>query len=135
MKQAVEFLESCRKTGGKALVHCRVGVSRSSTIVLAYCMAHLDLSLVETYLLVRSRRLNILIQPHLLFMFNLRSWEVYLARQKAHHHSIGKSETLNVELAAGSDEFRQSSSLQYFGPCTALRLTWGFLAREITHLK
>lgn len=85
MKQAVEYIEAARRTGGKVLVHCRVGVSRSSTIVLAYAMAHLDLSLVETYLLVRSRRLNILIQPHLLFFWELRGWETYLARALARH--------------------------------------------------
>ena len=82
MKQAVEYIEECRRKGGKVLVHCRVGVSRSSTIVIAYAMAHLDLSFVETYLLVRSRRLNILIQPHLLFCFNLLSWQYYLTSVK-----------------------------------------------------
>ncbi|PWN41790.1 hypothetical protein IE81DRAFT_347978 [Ceraceosorus guamensis] len=83
MREAVEYIESARRSGGAVLVHCRVGVSRSSTIVLAYVMAHLDLNLVESYLLVRSRRLNILIQPHLLFFWELRGWETYLARQKA----------------------------------------------------
>uniref|UniRef100_V5EMP3 Protein tyrosine phosphatase n=1 Tax=Kalmanozyma brasiliensis (strain GHG001) TaxID=1365824 RepID=V5EMP3_KALBG len=68
MREAVQFIEAARLAGGKVLVHCRVGVSRSTTIVLAYVMAHLDLGLVESYLLVRSRRLNIVIQPHLLFL-------------------------------------------------------------------
>ncbi|CAD6929246.1 unnamed protein product [Tilletia laevis] len=82
MRQSVEYIENARRSGGKVLVHCRVGVSRSATIVLAYAMAHLDLGLVEAYLLVRSRRLNILIQPHLLFFWELRGWEHYLAEQK-----------------------------------------------------
>ncbi|KAK0528384.1 tyrosine/serine/threonine protein phosphatase pps1 [Tilletia horrida] len=82
MRESVEYIESARRSGGKVLVHCRVGVSRSATIVLAYAMAHLDLSLVEAYLLVRSRRLNILIQPHLLFFWELRSWEKCLSDQK-----------------------------------------------------
>ncbi|KAN0061584.1 tyrosine/serine/threonine protein phosphatase pps1 [Thecaphora frezii] len=82
MREAVEYIEGARRGGGKVLVHCRVGVSRSTTIVLAYVMAHLDLSLVESYLLVRSRRLNILIQPHLLFFWELRGWETFLAKEK-----------------------------------------------------
>ncbi|PWZ01045.1 hypothetical protein BCV70DRAFT_159727 [Testicularia cyperi] len=82
MREAVQFIEAARLAGGKVLVHCRVGVSRSSTIVLAYVMAHLDLGLVESYLLVRSRRLNIVIQPHLLFLWELRGWESYLQRAK-----------------------------------------------------
>lgn len=85
MRQSVEYIEDARRSGGKVLVHCRVGVSRSATIVLAYAMAHLDLSLVEAYLLVRSRRLNILIQPHLLFFWELRGWEKYLADEKARY--------------------------------------------------
>ncbi|KAE8244853.1 hypothetical protein A4X13_0g6204 [Tilletia indica] len=83
MRESVEYIENARRSGGKVLVHCRVGVSRSATIVLAYAMAHLDLSLVEAYLLVRSRRLNILIQPHLLFFWELRGWEHYLVEQKS----------------------------------------------------
>ncbi|CAO1623525.1 unnamed protein product [Jaminaea pallidilutea] len=82
MRLAVEYIESARRKGEKVLVHCRVGVSRSTTIVLAYVMAHLDMSLVESYLLVRSRRLSILIQPHLLFFWELRGWETYVASQK-----------------------------------------------------
>ncbi|SJX61071.1 related to protein tyrosine phosphatase PPS1 [Sporisorium reilianum f. sp. reilianum] len=82
MREAVQFIEAARLSGGKVLVHCRVGVSRSTTIVLAYVMAHLDLGLVESYLLVRSRRLNIVIQPHLLFLWELRGWETFLWRAK-----------------------------------------------------
>ncbi|CDU24541.1 related to protein tyrosine phosphatase PPS1 [Sporisorium scitamineum] len=82
MREAVQFIEAVRLSGGKVLVHCRVGVSRSTTIVLAYVMAHLDLGLVESYLLVRSRRLNIVIQPHLLFLWELRGWEMFLCRAK-----------------------------------------------------
>lgn len=82
MREAVQFIEAARLSGGKVLVHCRVGVSRSSTIVLAYVMAHLDLGLVESYLLVRSRRLNIVIQPHLLFLWELRGFETYLYKAK-----------------------------------------------------
>lgn len=60
--QALAFMHEARQTGGKVLVHCRVGVSRSASIVIAYLMKHLQLDLVSSYLLTRSRRLNILIQ-------------------------------------------------------------------------
>lgn len=109
MKQAVEFMDQARRTGGKVLVHCRVGVSRSSTIVLAYVMAHLGVSLVQAYLLVRSRRLNILIQPHLLFFWELRGWEAYLVRQarvraagKAKVHAHAQNDIQSAHVAEGS---------------------------------
>ena len=72
---AMEFIHAAHKAGGKVLVHCRVGVSRSATLVIAYVMKHLDLSLVDAYLMVRARRLNILIQPTILFMWTLHMWE------------------------------------------------------------
>lgn len=60
--QALEYMEEARRSGGRILVHCRVGVSRSATIVIAYLMKHVQLDLASAYLLTRSRRLNILIQ-------------------------------------------------------------------------
>lgn len=78
MPAAMEFIERTRRAGGKVLVHCRVGVSRSATVVIGYVMAHCDIDLASAYLLVRSRRLNILIQPNLVFMWALRKWESQL---------------------------------------------------------
>ena len=60
--RANEFMEDARRKGGKVLVHCRVGVSRSASLVIAYVMKHCQMDLQSAYLLVRSRRLNILIQ-------------------------------------------------------------------------
>lgn len=59
----------------KILVHCRVGVSRSATVVIAEVMRRLQLSLAQAYLYVRVRRLNIVIQPNLRFMYELFKWE------------------------------------------------------------
>lgn len=66
-----------RRTNGntKILVHCRVGVSRSATVVIAEVMRRLGLNLPQAYLYVRVRRLNIVIQPNLRFMYELFKWE------------------------------------------------------------
>lgn len=101
MREAVQFIESARLSGGKVLVHCRVGVSRSTTVVLAYVMAHLDLGLMESYLLVRSRRLNIVIQPHLLFLWELRGWETFLFRAKQTQIELVRGRVGSAELARG----------------------------------
>lgn len=123
----VEFIEAARKAGTRVLVHCRVGVSRSSTIALAYVMAHLDLNLAESYLLVRSRRLNILIQPNLLFFWELRGWESFLARQRN-----GTEKTLKVDIGAGRSV--DDISLAHLQPPPGTRFTWGYLCREIAAL-
>lgn len=71
------FIESFRKSNknAKILVHCMVGVSRSATVVIAEVMKELKISLVRAYLYVRVRRLNIIIQPTLLFMYELLKFE------------------------------------------------------------
>ncbi|KAF9143789.1 tyrosine/serine/threonine protein phosphatase pps1 [Mortierella sp. GBA39] len=75
IEDSVAFVDEARKNNTRVLIHCRVGVSRSATIVIAYLMAHYNLSLVDAYLLVRARRLSVIIQPNLLFMYELMQWE------------------------------------------------------------
>ncbi|KAI6025001.1 hypothetical protein PISMIDRAFT_27379 [Pisolithus microcarpus 441] len=101
------WIEKARLSGGQVLVHCRVGVSRSATVTIAYMMQHLGLSLVETYLVVRSRRLSVLIQPNMRLLYNLLGWEVRLARERA-----------------GGDERRLREELRR-------ALSWPYLAREV----
>lgn len=101
------WIEKARLAGGRVLVHCRVGVSRSATVTIAYVMQHLGLSLVEAYLVVRSRRLSVLIQPNMRLLYNLLGWEVRLARDRA-----------------GGDERRLREEL-------GRALSWPYLAREV----
>ncbi|KAF9950887.1 tyrosine/serine/threonine protein phosphatase pps1 [Mortierella alpina] len=81
IENCVEFVDEARRSNSRVLIHCRVGVSRSATIVIAYLMAHYNLSLVDAYLMVRARRLSVIIQPNLLFMYELLQWEQRLRGQ------------------------------------------------------
>jgi dual specificity MAP kinase phosphatase len=73
-------------------------------------MKHLNLSLVEAYLIVRSRRLSVLIQPNMRLLYNLCGWEIKLARERA-----------------GGDESRLREEL-------ASALSWPYLAKEVHSL-
>lgn len=106
---AVEYIEAAQRSGSKVLVHCRVGVSRSATLVVAYVMHALDKSLADAYLMVRARRLNILIQPTILFMWTLHTWE-----EEIRGSAIDEQNNLH--------------------PTRAARLTWPILATEIADL-
>uniref|UniRef100_A0A8C5M5K3 Dual specificity protein phosphatase n=1 Tax=Leptobrachium leishanense TaxID=445787 RepID=A0A8C5M5K3_9ANUR len=54
---AADFIHNAlRDKGGKILVHCAVGVSRSATLVLAYLMIHHDMTLVDAITTVKDRR-------------------------------------------------------------------------------
>jgi len=43
----LKFIHEARKQGGRCYVHCMVGISRSTTIVCAYLMVHLDMDFVD----------------------------------------------------------------------------------------
>jgi dual specificity MAP kinase phosphatase len=72
--KCLEFLEH-DKEGKATLVHCRVGVSRSASICIAEVMKTKGLSFPRAYCFVRARRLNVIIQPHLRFIYELLQWE------------------------------------------------------------
>lgn len=78
LPRMLEFIEEeHQKSNGNAkiFIHCRVGVSRSATVVMAEVMRRLNVLLAKAYLYVRVRRLNIIIQPNLRFMYELFKWE------------------------------------------------------------
>ncbi|EWC47940.1 hypothetical protein DRE_02822 [Drechslerella stenobrocha 248] len=75
LDQCLAFINAGKAAGEATLVHCRVGVSRSATICIAEVMKRLKLSVPRAYCYVRARRLNVIIQPHLRFMYELLKWE------------------------------------------------------------
>lgn len=79
----IHFKERGRRNGTATLVHCRVGVSRSATICIAEVMRELGMSLPRAYCFVRARRLNVIIQPHLRFAYELLKWEELMHARRA----------------------------------------------------
>ncbi|KAL4716562.1 hypothetical protein ACJJTC_010226 [Scirpophaga incertulas] len=53
---AANFIDEGLSRGGRVLVHCLMGVSRSATCALAFLMIKRGMSLTESLALVRSRR-------------------------------------------------------------------------------
>lgn len=102
--------ERGRMNGTATLVHCRVGVSRSATICIAEVMRSMDLSFPRAYCFVRARRLNVIIQPHLRFAYELLKWEENLQCRKA--------ETKGLKLRPGHTGINRE-------------LEWAEITREI----
>ena len=51
-------------------------------------MKHLNLPLVDAYLIVRSRRLSVLIQPNMRLLYNILGWEVKLAKERTGNEKL-----------------------------------------------
>ncbi|KAH9881989.1 hypothetical protein J1614_001160 [Plenodomus biglobosus] len=81
-ERCLKFIEAGKRDGGATLVHCRVGVSRSATICIAEVMNELGLCFPRAYCFVRARRLNVIIQPHLRFTYELLKWEEYQRQRR-----------------------------------------------------
>ncbi|XP_062479868.1 LOW QUALITY PROTEIN: dual specificity protein phosphatase 15 [Pezoporus occidentalis] len=55
-KECITFIHQCRLHGGNCLVHCLAGISRSTTVVVAYVMAVTELSCQEVLEAIRTIR-------------------------------------------------------------------------------
>lgn len=78
--KAFQFIRDALSTGGRILIHCNLGVSRSSTIVIAYLMKSKQWSLKIAYDFVRDRRTCI--RPNRGFLHQLADWEQTLFGKK-----------------------------------------------------
>ncbi|KAJ3108941.1 hypothetical protein HDU97_009674 [Phlyctochytrium planicorne] len=71
-----EFIEGALGGGGRVLVHCHQGVSRSATIVVAYVMRKFEVSLDEALQSVKEKRFCV--DPNVGFRAQLQDYEVEL---------------------------------------------------------
>lgn len=86
-------------------------------------MKHLGISLVDAYLIVRSRRLSVLIQPNMRLLYNLLGWELKLVKKQCEREvreALCIDESSEVQVPA--DKLRDRLSR-----C----LNWPYLAREV----
>ncbi|KAI8624609.1 hypothetical protein F5Y19DRAFT_310356 [Xylariaceae sp. FL1651] len=101
-ERCLEFIDHGRRNGTATLVHCRVGVSRSATICIAEVMRSLNMSFPRAYCFVRARRLNVIIQPHLRFAYELLKWEEQLKATRQRGQNPAKRERVGRELEWGT---------------------------------
>ena len=77
-------------------------------------MQYLNIPLVDAYLIVRSRRLSVLIQPNMRLLYNLIGWELKLVKERCEREE--KDERMREE--------RMKKEL-----CRCLN--WPYLAKEV----
>ncbi|KAG0373602.1 hypothetical protein BGX24_011477, partial [Mortierella sp. AD032] len=77
---AFDYIEEAKTRGGKVLVHCQLGVSRSASLVIAYVMKTLQMGLTDAYELVKAR--SAVISPNMSLMYQLSEFEKSLNNNK-----------------------------------------------------
>uniref|UniRef100_A0A8C5F0H0 Dual specificity protein phosphatase 15 n=1 Tax=Gopherus evgoodei TaxID=1825980 RepID=A0A8C5F0H0_9SAUR len=78
-KESIRFIHECRLHGGGCLIHCLAGVSRSTTILVAYLMTVTDLSWEEC--LAATRGVRSYVSPNFGFQQQLQEYERTLLKE------------------------------------------------------
>ncbi|XP_034403147.1 protein phosphatase Slingshot homolog 1 [Cyclopterus lumpus] len=97
------FIVKAKKNNSKCLVHCKMGVSRSASTVIAYAMKEYGWSLEKAYNFVKQKRS--IAQPNAGFMRQLAEYEGILDASKHRHNRLWRPETDKE----GSDDLQASS--------------------------
>lgn len=67
------IIDSCLNSNGKILVHCEMGISRSSTIIISYLMYKNKMAMDTALTIVKEKRS--IIRPNCGFLYQLLKYE------------------------------------------------------------
>ncbi|KAL8195022.1 UNVERIFIED_CONTAM: hypothetical protein K2H54_044863 [Gekko kuhli] len=72
-KESIKFVHECRLHGGRCLIHCLAGVSRSTTLLIAYLMTVTNLGWEECLAAIKTVRSYV--SPNFGFQQQLQEYE------------------------------------------------------------
>ncbi|XP_053444960.1 protein phosphatase Slingshot homolog 1 isoform X2 [Nycticebus coucang] len=106
--EAYHFINKAKKNHSKCLVHCKMGVSRSASTVIAYAMKEFGWPLEKAYNYVKQKRS--ITRPNAGFMRQLSEYEGILDASKQRHNKLWRQQTENslqppAEDPAGPSDF------------------------------
>ncbi|NXX14431.1 SSH1 phosphatase, partial [Podargus strigoides] len=106
--EAYHFINKAKKNHSKCLVHCKMGVSRSASTVIAYAMKEFGWSLEKAYSYVKQKRS--IARPNAGFMRQLLEYEGILDASKQRHNKLWKQQAesnlpQNTDGTTGSGDF------------------------------
>ncbi|KAF6736133.1 phosphatase Slingshot-like protein 2 [Oryzias melastigma] len=84
-----KFITKAKKAGVKVLVHCKMGVSRSASTVIAYAMKEYGWDLDTAFDYVKERRT--VTKPNPSFMKQLEEYQGILLASKQRHNKLWRS--------------------------------------------
>ncbi|XP_054630298.1 protein phosphatase Slingshot homolog 1 [Dunckerocampus dactyliophorus] len=98
------FIVKAKKNHSKCLVHCKMGVSRSASTVIAYAMKEYSWSLEKAYNFVKEKRS--ITRPNPSFMRQLAEYEGILDASKQRHNKLWHPDA-DCEMAEGQQGLAQ----------------------------
>ncbi|CAL9708355.1 unnamed protein product [Knipowitschia caucasica] len=102
--ETYNFIVKAKKNQSKCLVHCKMGVSRSASTVIAYAMKEYGWSLEKSYSFVKQKRS--ITRPNAGFMKQLAEYEGILDASKQRHNKLWQPD-LDCEMAEGMSNASQ----------------------------
>ncbi|XP_043574352.1 protein phosphatase Slingshot homolog 2 isoform X2 [Chiloscyllium plagiosum] len=84
-----KFISKAKKNGSKCLVHCKMGISRSASTVIAYAMKEYGWNLEKAYSYVKEKRT--VTKPNVSFMRQLEEYQGILLASKQRHNKLWRS--------------------------------------------
>ncbi|XP_026048214.1 protein phosphatase Slingshot homolog 2 isoform X2 [Astatotilapia calliptera] len=103
-----KFITKAKKAGAKCLVHCKMGVSRSASTVIAYAMKEYGWNLDTAFDYVKERRA--VTKPNPSFMKQLEEYQGILLASKQRHNKLWRSHS-DSDLSDRLDSKPSSPSL------------------------
>uniref|UniRef100_A0A672Q7Y6 protein-serine/threonine phosphatase n=1 Tax=Sinocyclocheilus grahami TaxID=75366 RepID=A0A672Q7Y6_SINGR len=95
-----KFISKAKKAGVKCLVHCKMGVSRSASTVIAYAMKEYGWDLERAFDHVKERRS--VTKPNPSFMKQLEEYQGILLASKQRHNKLWRSHS-DSDLSEGHE--------------------------------
>ncbi|KAM6944835.1 protein phosphatase Slingshot homolog 1 isoform 2-T2 [Lycodopsis pacificus] len=102
--ETYNFIVKAKKNRSKCLVHCKMGVSRSASTVIAYAMKEFGWSLEKAYNFVKQKRS--ITRPNAGFMRQLAEYEGILDASKQRHNKLWHPDA-DCEMGEGQQGLAQ----------------------------
>eukprot|EP00063_Salmo_salar_P078939 XP_014053774.1 PREDICTED: protein phosphatase Slingshot homolog 2-like [Salmo salar] len=113
-----KFISRAKKAGAKCLVHCKMGVSRSASTVIAYAMKEYGWDLERAFDHVKEQRA--VTKPNPSFMRQLEEYQGILLASKQRHNKLWRSHS-DSDLSEHHEPLckpaRQPHTVGRFDPC------------------
>ncbi|EAL70555.1 hypothetical protein DDB_G0273199 [Dictyostelium discoideum AX4] len=92
----IQFINDCKKQGGRVLIHCAMGISRSTTVVLAYLMKEDHMTYSDAFTFCKQKRSCI--NPNFGFVKQLKDYQQHLTLEWEKQEKLKKQQqqTLNI---------------------------------------